>query len=357
MTLCSDSAVLTVIAMLWWSTLLLSLTLLFADSSARQGCFGGFAYSALQRKCVKIFSDHITQNEAEASCQLFSGHLISVDSAFRNAEVHNFVRNQPSCGKAWIGVAWSNGSYRWTDGTPFRYNNFATKLSEPKACGVSEKYDYVWDSVSCSQELCYVCEKSINTPSDCMDLKEAGNTESGTYEVSDGDGNMKQVYCDMETQGGGWTVIQRRENGKLRFWDRTWDEYKNGFGSLCEVENCEFWIGNEIISRISSKDNSVTLRVDLWGDRAPYSSHANDYYYSEYTFKLDNESSNFTIHIKEKWPGVGNASTGWYDITYSNRRPFSTIDRINDPRPECVTQYHLRILTLGLALQTTITHF
>lgn len=40
-----------------------------------------------------------------------------------------------------------------------------------------------------------------------------------------------EVFCDMESFGGGWTVIQQRLNGSVSF-NRTWTEYKNGFGNL-----------------------------------------------------------------------------------------------------------------------------
>lgn len=34
-----------------------------------------------------------------------------------------------------------------------------------------------------------------------------------------------QVFCDMEANGGGWTLIQRRENGSVNF-QRNWKDYK-----------------------------------------------------------------------------------------------------------------------------------
>ena len=43
--------------------------------------------------------------------------------------------------------------------------------------------------------------------------------------------------CDMETDGGGWMVIQRRvANGNVNF-TSDWNDYVNGFGDL----NGEFW--------------------------------------------------------------------------------------------------------------------
>ncbi|MCG8626340.1 MAG: hypothetical protein MJE68_30620 [Proteobacteria bacterium] len=69
--------------------------------------------------------------------------------------------------------------------------------------------------------------------------------------------NLLQVYCDMETGGGGWVVFQRRMNGVVDFY-RPWADYLKGFGDL----NGEFWLGLASIHRLTLAANT-TLRVDL----------------------------------------------------------------------------------------------
>lgn len=57
--------------------------------------------------------------------------------------------------------------------------------------------------------------------------------------------------------GGGWTVIQKRQDGSVDF-NRTWNEYREGFGDL----NGEFWLGNENIHKITSQGD-YSLRIDM----------------------------------------------------------------------------------------------
>lgn len=68
--------------------------------------------------------------------------------------------------------------------------------------------------------------------------------------------SLPQVFCDMETSGGGWTTIQRRKSGLVSFY-RDWKQYKQGFGSI----RGDFWLGNDHIHRLSRRP--TRLRVEL----------------------------------------------------------------------------------------------
>ena len=91
----------------------------------------------------------------------------------------------------------------------------------------------------------------------CASLYKAGHRYDGEYIINpDGLGSFR-VRCDMLTDGGGWTVFQRRQDISVDFY-RGWQDYKNGFGDL----NGNFWLGLDKIHRLTKSRQNI-LRVDL----------------------------------------------------------------------------------------------
>lgn len=61
----------------------------------------------------------------------------------------------------------------------------------------------------------------------------------------------------MSTDGGGWTVFQRRTSDLEKF-NRSFQEYKRGFGK----KNSDFWLGLHKLYRMVKIEQQI-LRVDL----------------------------------------------------------------------------------------------
>ena len=124
---------------------------------------------------------------------------------------------------------------------------------------------------------------------------------------------LVQVYCDMETDGGGWTVFQRRMDGSVDF-DRIWRAYENGFGNL----NFEFWLGLSKIHRLTKARQATELVVKLTDFEGNTS-------YARYsTFSIGDSSTEYTLTI------AGYSGTAGDSMTNSNNMKFTTRDNHND---------------------------
>uniref|UniRef100_A0A3B1KJ83 Tenascin XB n=1 Tax=Astyanax mexicanus TaxID=7994 RepID=A0A3B1KJ83_ASTMX len=151
-------------------------------------------------------------------------------------------------------------------------------------------------------------------PTDCSQVQLNGVTESGEVEVypNGKDGEPAWVYCDMDTDGGGWTVFQRRVDGSTDFF-RGWNDYSKGFGFL----TAEFWLGNDILHSLTSL-TPVTLRIDM--------QYGNDTAYARYSnFTVASEANHYAITLS------GYSGTAGDSMSYHNGCPFSTKDK--DPNP------------------------
>ena len=115
----------------------------------------------------------------------------------------------------------------------------------------------------------------------------------------------------MDTDGGGWTVFQRRMDGSVDFY-RKWIDYKNGFGSL----NGEFWLGLDKMHRLTEVRSC--LRVDL--EDFEYNSR-----YANYsTFHVGSATEYYKLKVGGYTGDAGDS------LSHHNGMKFSTIDNDND---------------------------
>ena len=125
-----------------------------------------------------------------------------------------------------------------------------------------------------------------------------------------------EAYCDMDADGGNWTVIQRRDDIKPRqdFY-LGWTDYKRGFGNLEE----EFWWGlNYLWQMTSAHGRRFELRIDL----EDYNGSTKYAIYQDFSISDEDDgyrlrASNYTGDAKDSLED----SVNW---------PFSTRDRDRD---------------------------
>ncbi|XDV27524.1 hypothetical protein PO909_031034 [Leuciscus waleckii] len=151
------------------------------------------------------------------------------------------------------------------------------------------------------------------TPQNCAQHLLNGENLSGIYtiyinrDLSQG----VQVYCDMTTDGGGWIVFQRRQNGLTDF-SRKWSDYKIGFGNLED----EFWLGLDSIQKIAAQGR-YELRIDMKdGQESAYANYDR--------FSIGDSKSLYKLRIGEYNGTAGDS------LSYHQSRPFSTKDKDND---------------------------
>ncbi|KAG8429640.1 hypothetical protein GDO86_019637, partial [Hymenochirus boettgeri] len=150
-------------------------------------------------------------------------------------------------------------------------------------------------------------------PTNCKDVLKQGFTISGWYNIYPNGVQAMSVMCDLETDGGGWIVFQRRQDGSVDFY-RDWNSYKKGFGNQIG----EFWLGNDNLNKLTAT-GKFQLRIDLinFENRKTFAVYSD--------FRIGSESEKYKLFIGTYTAGDAGDSLG-----YHKNRPFTTKDVDND---------------------------
>ena len=158
------------------------------------------------------------------------------------------------------------------------------------------------------------CTTAMVTINNCCDHKLF--LASGVFKVQKGSfDNSVNVYCDMITDGGGWTVIQRNKKDSKVDFNNNWIYYEKGFGDL----NTEFWYGLEEMHCLTQRGQ--------WEMRVDYQKNDKTWSYLHYNqFSVGSASEKYPLTVGG-FTGVG---TDWFTNHPLNGMKFSTPDNDND---------------------------
>ncbi|XP_060607106.1 microfibril-associated glycoprotein 4-like [Ruditapes philippinarum] len=170
-----------------------------------------------------------------------------------------------------------------------------------------------WQPATCTKEI------KLDLPSDCKKvLDKFPEAKSGQYEIELWtSGKILTVNCDMETDGGGWTIFHRRMDGSVDFY-RNLTEYENGFGNV----DGELWLGLKYIKELAEQ-GSTKIRLDM-------TSSENRTGHETCPDFMLTEGKNYTLNIGS-CIGFGVLDEE-YGLACENHNPFSTYDLYLDRR-------------------------
>ncbi|KAG0728594.1 Ficolin-2 [Chionoecetes opilio] len=178
------------------------------------------------------------------------------------------------------------------------------------------------------KEISVMVNKLESRPRHCKDLLDSGNTGSGLRLVYPYPGQPHHhvtVFCDHTVDGGGWTVFQRRTNDSIREdFNRTWIEYKLGFGDI----EAEFWMGLGLLHVLTST-TLQELRIDL-------ADNEGEERWAKYgVFSVGSDEAKYRLSVERYSGDAGDA------MTYHHGQSFSTHDQDNDAHntANCAERY------------------
>nr|XP_045590570.1 angiopoietin-related protein 7-like isoform X1 [Procambarus clarkii] len=206
--------------------------------------------------------------------------------------------------------------------------NVQSSTREPQSENCSQDPETFLDAETMAElksALGRMRESSAFLPRDCSDLHwQQPEVPSGvflTYPTMNPKASVS-TWCDMGQESakatGGWNVILRRRNttwGLIDF-NRTWSEYRAGFGMPGEGE---WWYGLDSLHALTYRQpyevRILMHDIEMGYFQAMYS-----------TFRVEDESSNYRLIMD----GFSGNVTVDPVATHHHGQPFSTHDRDND---------------------------
>nr|XP_032818388.1 fibrinogen-like protein 1-like protein [Petromyzon marinus] len=186
-------------------------------------------------------------------------------------------------------------------------------------CEVSSMYRFPCAWFTLTRDCVVVVFLALHT--DCHDIYMSSQqtATSGLYLIHIGTQRPLVVFCEM-SKGGGWTVFQKITLNSTLDFNRTWSEYKQGFGLV----NGDHWLGNEHLHMLTHKGGRYRLKVELFRDNGTE-------LWAEYDpFRVDGEASKYKLRLGLHSGTAADALSQDSEAYLHDNQKFTTIDSDND---------------------------
>ncbi|XP_077401503.1 fibrinogen alpha chain-like isoform X1 [Vanacampus margaritifer] len=177
-----------------------------------------------------------------------------------------------------------------------------------------------------SVQSAHVARQSDYTGKDCVDIfhKHTRGETSGLFNVkASATANLVSAYCLQKGLLAGWLLVQQRENGSLDF-NRTWAEYREGFGRVDAQGRGEMWLGNRNLHLLTDQGETL-LRVDMQDGAGGVTT-------AEYIVRVGPEEEGYPLHLSGYSGTAGDALATAHAASSGSHSgmKFSAWDRDND---------------------------
>ncbi|XP_055942465.1 techylectin-like protein [Argiope bruennichi] len=247
-------------------------------------------------------------------------YIVGVILLLRTAVIHALEDEKTDCGEKEKALALLETAEDLLSKAKVFYPTCKGSASNESDCGAKERsLAYIEISRNLLLEVkdhfpsCPKAQAKEHNANDCSEILAKGQTTSGVYKIllkSPFPINQPiDVFCDMDTEGGGWTVIQRRGDfPEQQDFNKDWETYRQGFGKLTE----EFWLGNEYIYALTNQ-GEYEVRFDLVDDKG-------EHRYAVYdNFRIDDENSSYALHIRNYSGDAGDSMKSYDGAKFSTR--------------------------------------
>ncbi|XP_056001370.1 microfibril-associated glycoprotein 4-like [Ostrea edulis] len=203
---------------------------------------------------------------------------------------------------------------------PWKHTDLSASLSGPMILTLQSKYKLGGGLV-----FRKTFTKKYRDCSEILKMKPQRKNRDGVYTIYPTEGRKNKAFCDMTTDGGGWTVIQRRMDGTTNFQNKKWKDFAEGFGR----PDHEYWLGNNAMHDLT-KSGKMKLRIDM----KRFNGDQGFVQYS--TFVVGSRSDKYKLKVAGFRGSVGIKDS----FTHHNGMKFSTKDSDNDTwSSNCAASY------------------